>query len=564
MRKYAILLLVVLLAFAGCAGPPVLEVTLDTPANGGTVSSLTPILAWTSTGNPTSYRVQVASDGSFQNLIIDVTDLPGPSYGVPAGKLTNDQNYYWRVNASREGQTSDWATYWSFRTQTTTGTIVVNTTLNGAAWSGSVGYSITGPKASSGSSVSESFTNLPSGTYAATYNSGGPSGATLVNITSSATQTLSPGGSITFTLNFHTEPTDTIMVAATLDGVSWSGQVNYTVTGPALVTSSYIPESFTKLIDGTYTVTYASGGPAGATLVSISPSPSQALYSGGTIIFTLNFHSQAASAILVNATLDGASWSGQVSYTIHGPYPDASSYVPESFTNLPAGTYTLSYMSGGPAGATLVFISSGPTQYLSPGGTIYFTLNFQTAQPTGTIMVSATLDGSPWQTAIGSGTISYTIHGPTSDSSSTMPDTFGGMPAGSYTLSYMSGGPIGATLVNISPGPTQTLAPGGTIYFTLNFHSQATGIVMVEATLNGEAWSGSVTYTLVGPYVDSSSSVPQSFTNCPSGSYTLSYTSGGPPSSVLDSISPSPTQSLAPGGTLTFTLNFSFEGVLGD
>ena len=95
----------------------------------------------------------------------------------------------------------------------------------------------------------------------------------------------------------------------------------------------------------------------------------------------------------------------------------------------------------------------------------------------------------------------------------------------------------------------------------MNFHSQLTGTVQVNATVNGAPWSGAVKYTLAGPYVDSSHNVPDSFTGCPGGSYTLSYTSGGPEQTILEGITPSPTQNLSTGGTITFTMNF--VGILG-
>jgi hypothetical protein len=189
------------------------------------------------------------------------------------------------------------------------------------------------------------------------------------------------------------------------------------------------------------------------------------------------------------------------------------------------------------------------------GQQVTFNLVFH-SNATGTIMVNALLDGKTWETAVGSGTINYGITGPTSDSSTTMPDTFTNLPQGSYSLTYRSGGPIGASLMSISPSPTQTLPAGGMVTFTLNFHSQATGTVIVNATCNGGDWEGNVSYTLAGPYVDSSGYAPDSFNNCPSGSYTLSYNSGGPEGCSLYNITPSPTQQLSSGGTITFTLNF--------
>jgi uncharacterized protein (DUF2141 family) len=405
------------------------------------------------------------------------------------------------------------------------------------------------------SSVPESFSNMPSGIYTLTYTSGGLEGATLSSISPTPTQTLSPGGTITFTLNFYSQPAGTVMVTATLDGTPWSGHVRCSIDGPTKDSSYSVPESFSSLPLGTYTVSYSSGGPSGAMLASITPSPTQTLSSGGAITFTLNFQSQATSTVVVQATLDGSPWSGNVRYSLSGPTGDSGYSVSETFGGLPPGTYTLSYSTGGPEGATLSSITPSTRQTLSSQGTIIFTLNFH-SQQSGTVMVQATLDGSPWQTAIGSGTISYTLHGPVTDSSHSVPDTFSDLPPGTYTLSYTDGGPIGATLVGISPAPRQTLASGGTITFTLEFQTQAKGTVLVQATLNGEPWSGDVIYYLAGPYMDTGSYVPNSFTSCPAGSYSVDYKSGGPDSSVLDGITPSSQQDLSPGGTITFTLNF--------
>ena len=558
MKKYAILLLVILVALVGCAPPAALVVTLESPGNGSTVESLTPILAWSSSETGVTYRVQVASDGNFQNLIIDASGLGAPSYTVPSGKLNSDQAYYWRVNASKADRISEWATYWSFKTPgptppPTAGTIVVNGILEGSPWSGQLNYVITGPEAQSGSSAPQTFSNLGEGTYSLTYSSGGPGGATLVSITPSPTQTLSADGTITFTLNFEVQPSSSIAVSATLDGSPWSGSVRYSIKGPYADSHSSVPYTFTDLPEGTYTLQYTSRGPDGATLTSITPSPTQNLPDGGTINFIMNFQSQATGSIYVQATLDGSPWSGRVRYTIDGPYTDSSYSVPDSFDGLPEGSYTLVYKSGGPSGAQFGGVSPKSTQYLSSGGQASFTLNFH-SQATGTITVRATLDGQEWRTAVGSGPIDYAIHGPHTDSSSTMPDTFSDLPAGTYTLVYRSGGPIGATYVGTTPHKVRL--DGGSGSFTMNFVSEAKGTVYVSATYNGKPWSGQVKYTLAGPYTDSSGQAPDSFADCPSGSYTLSYTSGGPDGAVLKSIVPSPRQDLPSGGTISFTMEF--------
>jgi hypothetical protein len=235
--------------------------------------------------------------------------------------------------------------------------------------------------------------------------------------------------------------------------------------------------------------------------------------------------------------------------------------VPGTVGGLPPGNIQFNYNSGGPAGATLSGISPSAQQVLGQDGSIYYTMNFVTQQSYGSIMVIATLDGAPWQTAMGSGPISYTISGPKYHTGSAIPGDFSSQPTGTYSISYNSGGPTGATFAGVSPSSSQTLGPNGTILFTLNFHKQPTGAVSVHATLNGEPWSGAVGYVLTGPYVESGSYAPQSFTNAPSGTYSVNYSTGGPYSAVFEGVSPS-SQYLSAGGHITFTIRFVFRGVL--
>jgi hypothetical protein len=89
----------------------------------------------------------------------------------------------------------------------TTGTIKVQATLCGTAWNGTVSYTLTTTGSASpvsGTSVPASHT-VDAGNWTCAYadDGSGPAGAFLVDITPSATQTLSAGGTITFTLNFE-------------------------------------------------------------------------------------------------------------------------------------------------------------------------------------------------------------------------------------------------------------------------------------------------------------------------------------------------------------------------
>jgi hypothetical protein len=116
-------------------------------------------------------------------------------------------------------------------TGATTGTIEVKATLDGAAWTGAVQYTLTGPAGTSainGTSVDDTFI-VTAGSWACAYVSGGP--GTFVNITPSATQSVAVGETKTFTLNFVT-PAGPTQVDVSIEFVTWS--INGTPVPPGI------------------------------------------------------------------------------------------------------------------------------------------------------------------------------------------------------------------------------------------------------------------------------------------------------------------------------------------
>ena len=539
-----------------------------TPGGEGPASTGTVRVSATLDGAPWSGSVNYSISGPFSDTD---NSVPWNFTSVPTGTYTVTYNYGGPAGASLvsitpqpaleldTGSTAHFVL--NFQSQSSSG-IKVTATLNGSPWSGSVSYSFTGPFKDADVVVPQTFSNLPSGTYTLTYNSGGPSGAVLSSISPSPAQTLSPSSDIVYTLNFSKISASSLSVTALYNGVIWTGPVQYSLSGSINNNYMAVPLQLDNAPPGTYYINYKGGGPPGATLGNIAPGQSLVLSSGGSAGFILNYYAQQQTGnVIVDATLNGSPWSGMAIYTLSGPFQSNDNQVPRTYNGVPVGNYSLIYKGGGPAGAALTSITPAPAQSLSGGRTIGFNLNFTTQPSTGTIRVSAMVDGQPWSTQPGSGPISYTITGPASDSGNSMPGTFNSMPTGRYTLNYNSGGPIGATLTGISPSPTQNLAPGGSIEYTLQFTGQPKGYVTVEATLDGQPWSGSVGYVLQGPYVESGSSAPRDFANAPQGSYSVQYQAGGPPQSSFIGVSP-PSQMLPAGGSITFTVMFHFEGGL--
>jgi hypothetical protein len=191
-----------------------------------------------------------------------------------------------------------------------------------------------------------------------------------------------------------------IEVKATLDGSPWIGAVQYTLTGPGgSISGDTVPETFSNVDCGNWTCAYVSGGPGGAYLDSITPSPTQSVSEAGTIAFTLEFKTipPARCIIEVKATLCGVDWTGNVSYTLT---PGSGS--PINGTNVSAtfsvdcGNWTCAYVSGGPSGAYLESITPSATQTVSEGGNITFTLNFELNQDAAIHFLNWTISGQPF------------------------------------------------------------------------------------------------------------------------------------------------------------------------
>lgn len=58
--------------------------------------------------------------------------------------------------------------------------------------------------------------------------------------------------------------TTSVSIQATLDGVSWTGPVNYKIEGPSLISASEVPKTFYRIPVGTYTIVPEGGGPSSA------------------------------------------------------------------------------------------------------------------------------------------------------------------------------------------------------------------------------------------------------------------------------------------------------------
>lgn len=77
---------------------------------------LTPMIRWESFGPDYNYHIQIASNTSFTNKILDVNNVQALQYQVPSGKLVSFYTYYVRISATKDDFTSIWSEVRSFST----------------------------------------------------------------------------------------------------------------------------------------------------------------------------------------------------------------------------------------------------------------------------------------------------------------------------------------------------------------------------------------------------------------------------------------------------------------
>jgi hypothetical protein len=80
------------------------------PASGVTVDTVTPVLTVSPNPVQLKYEFQLSKTSAFTSIVLDSGWLTTSIYGVPAGALEDETNYYWRIRVSNPGltQTSGW------------------------------------------------------------------------------------------------------------------------------------------------------------------------------------------------------------------------------------------------------------------------------------------------------------------------------------------------------------------------------------------------------------------------------------------------------------------------
>src|SRR5438132_14347591 len=86
------------------------------PPNGATSQPLTLLIDWSDVVSTCSYALQVSTSPNFTTTVVNVSGLTISQYQVPAGALTYNTTYFWRVTARNSIGTSAYSTIFFFTT----------------------------------------------------------------------------------------------------------------------------------------------------------------------------------------------------------------------------------------------------------------------------------------------------------------------------------------------------------------------------------------------------------------------------------------------------------------
>ncbi len=89
---------------------------LVAPANASLNQSVRPTFSWTANGQAETFRIQVATDAGFTNVVIDESGI-GEAGFTPAVDLASNTEYFWRVGVFNTCGPSAYSSVFSFYTE---------------------------------------------------------------------------------------------------------------------------------------------------------------------------------------------------------------------------------------------------------------------------------------------------------------------------------------------------------------------------------------------------------------------------------------------------------------
>jgi len=111
-RRLANAELALLARYQGLVAP-----ALQSPSDGETVATRTPLLSWLRVPGAATYRLQLSLNPAFSSFVFQDSTLTSASVTAPL--LALDTTYYWRMRTTNGPITSDWSSVIRFRTSRT-------------------------------------------------------------------------------------------------------------------------------------------------------------------------------------------------------------------------------------------------------------------------------------------------------------------------------------------------------------------------------------------------------------------------------------------------------------
>ena len=545
----------------GCTGTAATSKVLADPA--------TPTLTVGTSVNPST------CGGANGSIPFTSTNLPNGTYSLSftatgTGATTSPQSVTVSGNAfSLTGLKA--GTYSNFSLTTLagcTGTVATPKTLTDPTAPTLTAGTATNPTTCGGTgSIAFTSTNLPNGTYSLSFTGTGSPKNVTVSANTFTLSGLTAGTYSNFFLTTAAGCTGTVATPKTLADPASPTLVAGTSVNPTTCggVNGSIPFTSTNLPNGTYSLSFTSTGTGATTspqniTVSANAFSLTGLKAGNYSNFSLTTlagctGTVATSKVLTDPAAPTLTAGTSVNPTTCG---GTNGSIPFTSTNLPNGTYSLSFTATGTGATTSpksITVSANTFSLTGLKAGTYSNFSVTSAGCTGSDAISKILT-DPATPTISAGTV---VNPATCGATGSIPFTATNLPNGTYSLSFTATG-TGATSSprNVTVASNAFSLTGLSVGSYSNFSLTSTGCIGTDAT--SKTIVNPITPTLVaGTAVNPTScggtdgAIPFT-TNLPDGTYSLTYTGTGSPKSITVSSGAFTLGTLGSGGYSNFSV----------
>jgi predicted nucleic-acid-binding Zn-ribbon protein len=503
----------------GCTGTFATTQSLSDPA--------APTLAAGTITNPST------CGGTNGSIAFTSTNLPNGTYqlnytGAGSPKMVTVSNNAFTLSGLSAGNYSNF----SITNLGCTGTFATTQSLSDPAAPTLAAGTITNPSTCGGTNGSIAFTstNLPNGTYQLNYTGAGSPKMVTVSNNTFTLGDLSAGNYSNFSIT-NLSCTGTFATTQSLSDPAAPTLAAGTITNPSTCggTNGSIAFTSTNLPNGTYTLSYSGTGSPKMVTVSNNAFTLSGLSAGNYSNFSITNLGCTGTFATTQSLSDPAAPTLSAG-TITNPSTCGGTNGSIAFTstNLPNGTYTLSYSGTGSPKMVTVNNNAFTLNGLSAGN--YSNFSVTNLGCTGTLATTQSLSDPSAPTLMAGTIINPTTCGGTNGS---IAFTTTNLPNGSYTLNYSGTDSPKMVTVNNNAFTLNGLSAGNYSNFSIT-NLGCTGTLATTQSLSDPSAPTLTAGTLTNPTTcgGTNGSIAFSTTNLPNGNYTLNYSGTGSPKMV--------------------------------